>query len=342
MHRILLSLVSLTLSSFVTVANAHHGFSAHYHSDRVIRIEGTVKQFDFINPHGYLYVDSVNDAGEPVVYICDLQARTQLARRGVDDTLFTVGESIVVEAFPARRDPYRCEFGVGHFTDGSTFTMRSTGEAQTQFAKDRTVPLASGTNRSIFGNWIRPGMLGYTGGRGERTGEDSITADGVKARDAYDPITENPIIHCQAVSPANHWGLPGLATTLRQVNSEIFIYHESMDLTRTIHMNMTEHPSDIQPSIMGHSIGRFEDGTLIVDTAAFTEGVLYGSTLHTDQMTMEERISVKEDTGELLISWVVNEPVYYTEPLTGSQRLQSTKQKIIRYDCIPGEPVTSH
>jgi hypothetical protein len=342
MHRLLLIVVSLAFSFLVPIANSHHGFSSHFEPDRVIRIEGTVKQFDFINPHGHLYIESVNDAGEPVVYVCDLQARTQLVRRGVDDTLFTVGDPIVVEAFPAKRDPYKCEFGVAHFADGSTFTMRSTDKARTKFAEIPEVPTVNNAYRSIFGNWIRPGMDGYTGGRGKRTGDDSITAEGKAAQDAYDPITENPVLRCVGTSPIQSWGPPGLATSIRQVNSEIYIHHESMDVTRTVHMNLTEHPAGIQASDMGHSIGRFEGNTLIIDTAEFTNGVIVGTTLHTDQMILEERVSVMKDTGELLINWMVNDPVYYLEPLTGSQRLQSTNQAIIPYDCVLGEPGHSY
>jgi hypothetical protein len=56
-------------------------------------------------------------------------------------------------------------------------------------------------------------------------------------------------------------------------------------------------------------------------------------------MTMEERISIQQGTGDLLISWTVNEPVYYSELLTGSQRLQSTDKEIIPYDCVPELPL---
>jgi hypothetical protein len=129
-----------------------------------------------------------------------------------------------------------------------------------------------------------------------------------------------------------------LATTIRQVNSEIFIHQESMDVTRTVHMNLSEHPADIEPSDMGHSIGRWEDGVLIIHTEKFAAGILTESTLHTDQMTLEERLSITPDRGRLLISWIANDPEYYAEPLTGSQELQPTSQDIIRYECIPGAP----
>ena len=340
MHKLQTIAVGLALTLVAPLCCAHHGFAAHFDPDQLIRIEGAVKQFDFINPHGFLHIDSVNDAGEPVVYVCDLQARTHLARRGVDETLFTVGDPIRVDGFQARRDPLGCEFGTGYFADGSSFTMRSTDEARTQFAENLAPPLALGSSRSVFGDWIRPGMFGDASGRGRRVsgGVDSITAAGQAASDAFDPITENPAVHCQAGSPVNNWGPPGLATTIRQVNSEISIHQESMDVTRTVHMNLSEHPADIEPSDMGHSIGRWEDGVLIIHTEKFAAGVLTESTLHTDQMTLEERLSITPDRGRLLISWIANDPEYYAEPLTGSQELQPTSQDIIRYECIPGAP----
>ena len=119
---------------------------------------------------------------------------------------------------------------------------------------------------------------------------------------------------------------------IRWMNGQVHV-------TRTVHMNLPEHPADIELSDMGHSIGRWEDGVLIIHTEKFAAGVLTGSTLHTDQMTLEERLSITQDKGRLLISWIVSDPEYYAEPLTGSQELQPTSQDIIRYECIPGAPL---
>ena len=69
--------------------------------------------------------------------------------------------------------------------------------------------------------------------------------------------------------------------------------------------------------------------------AGFAPGVLRGSMLPSDRLTLVERLFVDEDSGRLQIRWTANEPVYYSEPLTGSQELQSTDQEIMRYDCIP-------
>jgi hypothetical protein len=336
MRKPLMIATGVFLATAAPLSGAHHGFATHYYPDQYITIEGTVKQFDFVNPHAILYIDGTNDAGEPVVYTCALQARTQLVRRGVSDDLFTVGAPIRVDGFAARRDPYGCEFGTSYFTDGSSFTMRSQ-EGRTVFAENeaRPVPTSASGTGSIFGNWIRPTLYGPAGGGSMGSGQDSITAAGQAAQDAFDPIAGNPVIRCEGGSPIRNWGAPGLATRITQVNSEIFIYHESMDITRTVHMNLTEHPDDAERTDMGHSIGRFEDGTLVIDSAAFAAGVLGFSTVHTADMTMTERLRVVPDTGDLEITWVVLDEAFYDEPITGGQTLQSTTQEIIRYECIP-------
>jgi hypothetical protein len=332
-------LLALSLCVLVPVASAHHGFGPHFFQDRLIRIEGTIKQFDFINPHSFLYIDSVDDAGEPVVYVCDMQARTQLVRRGVGKDMFKVGEKIVVDGFPARRNPLGCEFGKAYFADGSEFTGRSIDKARTQFAEDVTVPFEDDDNRTIFGTWIRPGMDGDMSGSRPYFGFDSVTAAGQAASDAYDPITERPVLFCEPEGPARQWRPPGLATSIRREGDKVIIYHESMDTTRVVHLDQTRHPADAQRTRMGHSIGRLEDDVLVIETAAFSSGVFTGSNMHTENMTMQERLSLQPDTGRLLIAWTAIDPAYYSEPVGGSQVLQRTNREMIPYECIPGSPL---
>jgi len=332
-------LLALTLCVLLPAASAHHGFASHFFQDRLIRIEGTIKQFDFINPHSFLHIETVNDAGETVVYVCDMQAKTQLVRRGVGKDMFKVGESIVVDGFPARRNPLRCEFGEAHFADGSSFTGRSTDKARTQFAKDVVVPFEEDTNRTIFGTWIRPGMDGDMSGSGPYHGFDSVTPAGQAASDAYDPVTERPVLFCEPEGPARQWRPPGLATSIRREGDKVIIYHESMDTTRVVYLDQAGRPADAARTRMGHSFGRLDDGVLIIETAAFSSGVITGSNVHTENMTMQERLSIQPDTGRLSIAWTAFDPEYYSGPLTGSQVLQRTDRELIPYECIPGSPL---
>lgn len=326
-----LTLLAALLLAAINV-NAHHGFAAHFDPENLIRIEGTIKEFGFVNPHSYIRIDTFDESGNPIVYTCDLQAKNQLLRRGADETLFTVGAPIVVDGFQARRDPFGCEFGVGYFEDGSSYTMRSLGEASTQFATDiEATPEAA----TIFGVWIRAGMRGDASGSAPSTGFDSITEAAKAALADYDPILDNPKVHCQPGSPVLSWRAPGLATSITQVDENIHIYHESMDVTRVIHMNQTGVPEGIEATDMGYSLGRFEGETLVIDTSNFAAGVMDFSNLNSAEMTLREELSLL-DNGRLHISWVVTDPLYYSEQITSSQTLQPIDQEILQYECIPG------
>lgn len=322
----------ILVSAIATQLHAHHGFTAHFDPEKIIRIEGTIKEFEFVNPHSYIRIDSFDELENPIVYTCDLQAKNQLLRRGVDETLFSVGEPIIVEGFQARRDPLGCEFGVGHFSDGSSFTMRSLAGASTLFASGIEV---TPEESSIFGIWIRAGMTGDASGRGPSSGYDSITEAGLAALQDFDSVLDHPGVHCRQGSPVRTWGVPGLATSITQVGEDVHIYHESMDTTRIIHINQTEVPEGIEATDMGYSLGRFEGEDLVIESSHFGAGVMNGSNLNSAQMTMQERLTI-QDNGRLHISWIVSDPLFYSEKITGSQTLQPIDQEVIPYQCIPG------
>ena len=42
---------------------AHHSFAATYHEDQTTKIEGTIVQFQFRNPHSFVQVDAPDAKG---------------------------------------------------------------------------------------------------------------------------------------------------------------------------------------------------------------------------------------------------------------------------------------
>ena len=102
MHKLQTIAVGLALTLVAPLCCAHHGFAAHFDPDQLIRIEGAVKQFDFINPHGFLHIDSVNDAGEPVVYVVQ-----------PGDTLWAIAERFTPEGIDVRHTVDRLSDAAG-------------------------------------------------------------------------------------------------------------------------------------------------------------------------------------------------------------------------------------
>ena len=82
-------------------------------------------------------------------------------------------------------------------------------------------------------------------------------------------------------------------------------------LTRTVHMDLAAHPSGVAPSRAGHSIGRFDGDTLVVDTVAFEPGSLAGAVPHSGDLHIVERFTLDAATLALRREYVATDPRYF-------------------------------
>jgi hypothetical protein len=78
---LLLVVSTLGLLSVGSVT-AHHSFFATYEVDKVTTIEGVVAGLQLVNPHAWIYVDTVNEAGETQRWKVELAGK--LAAKGLD------------------------------------------------------------------------------------------------------------------------------------------------------------------------------------------------------------------------------------------------------------------
>jgi hypothetical protein len=61
-----------------TPAYAHHSFAATYYEDRVVMIEGELVQFDYRNPHSFVFVMVPDKEGNPQRWAIEWGAVAQL------------------------------------------------------------------------------------------------------------------------------------------------------------------------------------------------------------------------------------------------------------------------
>jgi hypothetical protein len=92
---------------------------------------------------------------------------------------------------------------------------------------------------------------------------------------------------------------------------------------RTIYMDGRKHPADPQPDYYGHSIGRWEGDTLVVDTVGFNEGFWMdrGMLPHTNQLHTIERFT-RTDFITLRYEVTIDDPGAYTAPFGGHMDLR--------------------
>lgn len=107
--------------------NAHHAFSAEFDNDKPIKLEGMVTKWEWINPHAWINLDVVNEAGETIAWRVEGGAPNALIRRGWTKDSLPPGTEIVVEGFLARDGSNRASGQNITFTDGSKLFVGSGG-----------------------------------------------------------------------------------------------------------------------------------------------------------------------------------------------------------------------
>ena len=92
-------------------------------------------------------------------------------------------------------------------------------------------------------------------------------------------------------------------------------------VVRTIHMDAA-HPANVQPSLQGHSIGRWEGETLVIDTIAFEpnpSGIAMNVPSSARKHTVE-RLTLTADRTRLRYEITVEDPAYLSAPATLTQQ----------------------
>jgi hypothetical protein len=162
-----------------------------------------------------------------------------------------------------------------------------------------------------------------------------LTALGRAKLAAFD-TRDNPWFRCEAR------GLPSVFNGTQEIawqnEQKIIIRYELLDIQRTVHLDITEHPTQVARSRFGHSIGWFEDETLVIDTALF-EPVEWGigaGVPSSEEKHVVERYSLVHDGSGLQLDLMFEDPIYMTEPVElASTFFLDTGYQWQEYDCDP-------
>ena len=152
--------------------------------------------------------------------------------------------------------------------------------------------------------------------------EIALTQHGVEQYRAVDHATF-PGNTCLPYGPNR-----GMAATnpymIVQTPEVIGVLTEHVDY-RIFYMDGRDHPDDIMdyPEWMGHSIGRWEDDTLVVDTIGIRPETWLdrGGLQHSKQLHLIERF---DKTGADTFTWTVTveDPVFFTKPWTYQREVE--------------------
>lgn len=102
MHKLMPGFVGAVGVLMAAPVGAHHSFAAEFDIEKPIELRGTLTRMEWVNPHGWLYIDVTNPDGTVTNWAIEAGGATQLLRRGLRRTDFETGTEVIVNGYLAR------------------------------------------------------------------------------------------------------------------------------------------------------------------------------------------------------------------------------------------------
>lgn len=99
-------------------AFAHHSF-AMFDADKTVELEGTVKEFQWTNPHSWLQVLVVDEGGQEIEWSLELGSPGSLARNGWRPRTVVPGDEITFSMHPLKDGSAGGQFLTATLPDGT-------------------------------------------------------------------------------------------------------------------------------------------------------------------------------------------------------------------------------
>ncbi len=80
----------------------HHSFSAEFDVGRPVTLTGTVKAFEWTNPHAWLHIEVQDEQGKVQVWAVEMLGVNSLARSGMTPKTVIQGDKLTITGFGAR------------------------------------------------------------------------------------------------------------------------------------------------------------------------------------------------------------------------------------------------
>ncbi len=112
---------------------------------------------------------------------------------------------------------------------------------------------------------------------------------------------------------------------------------------RQFFLDGRSHPKDLGPTWTGHSVGRWDGDTLVVDTVGFNDkSWLPGNVPHTEKMHLTERYR-RPELGRLEIEFTIDDPDTFVRPWVVKRTADlAPAEEVIESVCTENERDRAH
>jgi hypothetical protein len=81
---------------------AHHAFAAEFDVNKPLKLTGTLKKWEMVNPHSWFHVDIKGPDGRVATWMIEGGSPNQLIRMGVTKNTVPVGTQLTIDAYHAK------------------------------------------------------------------------------------------------------------------------------------------------------------------------------------------------------------------------------------------------
>jgi hypothetical protein len=294
-------------------AFAHHSGAA-YDMTRQVTIEGTVAALSWTNPHIMMTLKTEGSDGAPLLQEIEVMSVAQARGLGLRREAISPGARVVVSASPSRRGSGRAFGREVTTSDGARMPLSS-------FAGFSAAPAPAVEARGLAGRWA-PTVESFrkvvAAGGGARLTEAGRAAR-AEAMSWYMAPGGAGVGICERIAPPLLHVFPDLRT-IEVADGTVVIRTETngVNQERIVHVDQDTHPAGLEPTVEGHSIGRWDGGTLVIDTVGFAPSRTPDLVLlPTHRGThLVEKLTLTHDRRHLDYEFTIDVPAYLVEPAT--------------------------
>ena len=299
-----------------TALSAHHNQFQGFDPEREQVVTGTVERFAWQNPHAYIHVASGggNEARSWRIETLSIAFMRQL---GWGPDTIRAGDNVTVTINPSRTEGRTTGWLIGIAVEGRDVpSLTDEKRVGAIFSGESTQTDAKAS--SVSGTWIA-----QTGPAAQWKWIDDpsqlkLTEAGQRALDSFNPANTSSKASC-APRPVPRVMIASDRKSIELVDEVAWIRAE-YDATERIAYFDARAPQG--RTVHGHSLARWQDGVLIVETSNFTEnpnGITDGFP-SSNEKHLVERFALNADGQSLVYSFELTDSVYLAEPLTGEMR----------------------
>jgi hypothetical protein len=211
-----------------------------------------------------------------------------------------------------------------------------------------TIPMAWGQTQKtprmpdekpdFQGVWQHPYVPDMSKDREDQKGAGELPFSAVGADNFknYDVSKFDYTGHCLPFGLLRSVNVGGYPIQIMQNAKYLAFLFEQNTWFNIVYLDGRDHPKDLEPTWFGHSIGKFEGDTLVIDTVGFN-GRTRLDTIghpHSAKMHVIQRIKYA-DLNHLNYEVTIDDPVMYTRPWKNERIFTRMKpgEELIEYSC---------